>query len=214
MKEKIFLFDLDGTIVNSKKGIINAIKYSLNKMNEKIPNESELNKFLGPPLLESFEKYCKINSEKSELAIKYFREYYSENGVFEVEPYDKIDEILKKLSENCKIYVATSKYEISAKEILKNLDFLKYFKMVVGSNADGSFVKKDEIIKFILENEKLDNENFEIFMVGDRKHDIIGANKNNIKSIAVLYGFGNKQEFEEAGATFIIEKTEDILKFI
>lgn len=214
MKEKIFLFDLDGTIVNSKKGIFNAIKYSLQKMNLEMLSENVLNKFLGPPLLESFEKYCKINSEKSELAIKYFREYYSENGVFEVEPYDKIDEILKKLSENCKIYVATSKYELYAKEILKNLDFLKYFKMVVGSNADGSFVKKDEIIKFILENEKLDNENFEIFMVGDREHDIIGANKNNIKSIAVLYGFGNKQEFEEAGATFIIEKTEDILKFI
>lgn len=109
--------------------------------------------------------------------------------------------------------MATSKYEPLAIKILDNLDFSKYFKKITGSNENGTFSKKGDIIKYILETENVDMKNEEIYMIGDTKYDIIGANENNIKSIGVLYGFGTKEELEDSGASYIVGFPGDIPDF-
>ena len=211
MKNKFFLFDLDGTIIDSSEGIINSIKYSLDKMEKSLPDDEQLRKFIGPPLQDSFEKIIMMTKEEAEKAIDYFREYYQEHGKDEMKPYDNIEKVIKKLNEKYTLYVATSKYELFAHKILDNLNFSRYFKKIVGSNESGSFRKKGDIIKYILETEKLDIRKDEIYMTGDTEYDIIGANENNVRSIGVLYGFGIRKEFEKVGADWIIELPEDIL---
>ena len=111
------------------------------------------------------------------------------------------------------MYVATSKPEVFARRILQHLQIENYFVDIVGSNLDGTKVKKDEIISILLEkNEIVDRS--KVIMIGDREHDIFGAKKVGVDSVGVLYGYGDYQELEIAGATYIIERLDDIIEIV
>ena len=209
--EKIFLFDLDGTIIDSSKGITNAVKYSLNILGYEIPNQEILNKFIGPPLDDSYSKYFGMDEVICNKAIKYFKKYYDEKGMYELKIYDDLEELLSKLSKKYRLYVATSKDEKNANKIIKNLKIDKYFNYIAGASLETGRSRKEDVIKYLLQREKENLKNNEIIMVGDTKFDIIGANMNNMKSIGVLYGFGTREELENENATFIVEKPLDIL---
>jgi phosphoglycolate phosphatase len=211
-KYKTVLFDLDGTLTDSKEGIVNSIKYSLNKLNYMETEEEKFNKFIGPPLKESFKKFCGFDDEKTESAIKYYREYFTEKGMFENRIYDGILNILKDLkSNNMKIILATSKPMAYAKKILSFVKADSFFTDIIGSNLDGTMSDKSEIIAYILKKHGLKKS--ETVMVGDRSHDIIGANKNGIDAVGVLYGYGDIEELSSYNPAFIV-KTADELKDI
>lgn len=211
MSNKVFLFDLDGTIIDSSKGITNAVKYSLNILGYEIPNQEILNKFIGPPLDDSYSKYFGMLEEEWNEAIKHFKKYYEDKGMYELKIYDDLEELLSKLSKRHKLYVATSKDEKNANKIIKNLKIDKYFNYIAGASLETRRSRKEDVIKYLLQREKENLKNNEIIMVGDTKFDIIGANMNNMKSIGVLYGFGTREELENENATFIVEKPLDIL---
>lgn len=211
MSNKVFLFDLDGTIIDSSKGITNAVKYSLNILGYEIPNQEILNKFIGPPLDDSYSKYFGMDEVICNKAIKYFKKYYESQGMYELKIYDDLEELLSKLSKRHKLYVATSKDEKNANKIIKNLKIDKYFNYIAGASLETGRSRKEDVIKYLLQREKENLKNNEIIMVGDTKFDIIGANMNNMKSIGVLYGFGTREELENENATFIVEKPLDIL---
>lgn len=211
MSNKVFLFDLDGTIIDSSEGITNAVKYSLENLEYKIPEMKILNKFIGPPLEDSFERYFEMDEVICNKAIKYFKKYYESQGMYELKIYDDLEELLSKLSKKYRLYVATSKDQKNANKIIKNLKIDKYFNYIAGASLEDGRSRKEDVIKYLLQREKENLKNNEIIMVGDTKFDIIGANMNNMKSIGVLYGFGTREELENENATFIVEKPLDIL---
>ena len=211
MSNKVFLFDLDGTIIDSSEGITNAVKYSLENLEYKIPEMKILNKFIGPPLEDSFERYFEMDEVICNKAIKYFKKYYESQGMYELKIYDDLEELLSKLSKKYRLYVATSKDEKNANKIIKNLKIDKYFNYIAGASLEDGRSRKEDVIKYLLQREKENLKNNEIIMVGDTKFDIIGANANQMKSIGVLYGFGTREELENENATFIVEKPLDIL---
>lgn len=208
------LFDLDGTLTNPGIGITNSVIYALHKFNIDISNRSELYKFIGPPLKDSFKKYYGFSNEQSDLAIQYYREYFKKQGIFENEVYDGIHDLLIELKAKGKsLIVATSKPEAFAIEILRHFDLYDYFDFVAGATMDDSRNKKADIIRYALENRHIYDKSSTI-MIGDREHDIIGANKNEIDSIGVLFGYGTYDELKNAGATFIADRPMDILKYV
>ena len=208
------LFDLDGTLTDSEQGIINSIEYALKKYDVKVENESDLRKFLGPPLKESFKQFCGFSEEKAEQAVEFYREYFREKGIFENNVYNGVIELLENLkAENKKLIVATSKPEPFTYRILEHFDLLKYFDFVAGSNMDNTRSKKDEVISYALNSCGITDLQSAI-MVGDREHDIIGANKVGIASIGVLYGYGDLQELETAGATYIAKDPCEIFEIV
>ena len=179
---KNILFDLDGTITNSYEGIVNAVKFSLDKINFKY-DETKLISFIGPPL----------------------------KGMKEMHLYDGIEDTIKNLHDKgYKIYLATSKVESSAKKILSDNHLLKYFSYVAGATMDQSRVEKEDVIAYLLDKTGIKPE--ESIMVGDRHHDIEGAKMNNIRAIAAEYGFGNKEEYENA--VFVAQKPTDIYDYV
>ncbi|QWG50375.1 HAD family hydrolase [Bacillus mycoides] len=208
-----FLFDLDGTLTDPKEGIINAVLYVLEKMGIEEVNISELDSFIGPPIQQSFADRYNMNEIEVERAVFYFREYLKQSGLLENKVYDGIGALLQELKDaGNRLFVATSKPTVFAKQVIEHFQLTSFFEEIVGSNLDGTRIKKEEIIAHILQtNEELQKE--EMVMIGDRKHDVIGANSNGIASIGVLYGYGNENELSDAGAIYIVKDVEELQSF-
>lgn len=211
---KYILFDLDGTITDSALGITNSVKYALNKLNAPIPPYETLCKFIGPPLLDGFRDFCGFDTEKAQKAVKYYREYYETTGLFENAVYEGIPEFLRALKESGKIVIlATSKPEKFARLILEHFDLMQYFNYAAGASMDETRNKKDAVIAYALTQCNIKDKSLAV-MVGDRHHDIYGAKVNGISSVGVLYGFGNREELEAAGADYIAEDINALYKIL
>lgn len=214
MSYKHLFFDLDGTLTDPKEGIIKAFQYALNRFNIKESNIEFMEKLIGPPLFESFKKYYGFNDDNVDQVVAYFREYYSQKGMFQNIVYEGIDEVLTKLcKEGFKLYIATSKPTEYAEQILTHFNLAQCFTDIVGSLMNGSRVKKAEIIQYLIEKHKLTMLN-EIVMIGDREHDIIGARESKIDSIGVTYGYGSKEEFILNQADFIINTPDELFRLL
>lgn len=210
----IILFDLDGTLTDPKNGICNSISYALEKMNRPILTESELIKFIGPPIQRSFAEICCMDEEDVKCAVHYYREYFSKNGMIENEVYDGIPNLLSDLKKEGKLlFVATSKPTVFAIEILKHFQLDQFFIDIVGSELDGTRIDKTDIIEYIFSNnDQLAKEN--AVMIGDRSHDIIGAKKVNVKSIGVEYGYVSRDELINVGADHIVLNVSELNKVL
>ena len=207
------LFDLDGTLTRSEQGIINSVIYALGEMGIIETDREKIKKFIGPPLRESFMKYYGFDKDGAEKAVAHYRVNYRAKGIYEAPLYDGVKETLTALkAKGIRLYVATAKPEIFAKQILKHFEIDHLFTDVVGSCLDGTLVNKDEIIALVLEKNKI-SDKAKAIMVGDREYDITGAKAVGISSIGVLYGYGDHNELKNAGADHIIEKIEDILAY-
>lgn len=207
------LFDLDGTIIDSEKGITNSAAYALAKFGIHA-EPSTLRNFIGPPLLNSFHDFYGFSNEKAAQAVDFYREYYGTTGVYECTVYDGMEELFIKLKkEGKKIILATSKYEFYAAKVLEKFKLIKYFDFIAGSLKNGGRGSKSEIISYILETQNITDKS-SVVMVGDKKHDIIGAVETVVDSIGVLYGFGNYEELNDNGATHIAKDANEILKII
>lgn len=210
---KNILFDLDGTLTDPFEGITNSVIYSLKKCGIDESDKQKLKCFIGPPLYKSFMVEYSLSRSDALKAVDYYREYYADKGIFENFLYDGINETLEFLSERGNfLYVATSKPKIFAEKILRHFDISKYFRFVAGATLDSRLVEKSDIIKFAIEENNIDVSH--AVMIGDRKHDILGAKQNKIKSIGVLYGYGTFEELSAAGADAFAEKPNSIIKEI
>ena len=207
------LFDLDGTITDPKEGITKSVAYALAKFNIQILNLDELDVFIGPPLKESFMLYYHMDDQQATQAIAYYREYFKEKGMFENMPYEGIQELLEELnSAGYQCYIATSKPETFSIQILKHFCLDRYFKDVCGATMDGSRSEKKDVIAYAIKKHKLQFDN--CLMIGDRKHDVLGALSNNISSIGVLYGYGSYDELIEAKAKHIVSDLSELKQCI
>ena len=210
---EVILFDLDGTLTDPGEGITNSVAYALKKYGIEVADKKSLYSFIGPPLKDSFMKYYGFSEEKSMEAIMFYREYFRETGIFENKVYDGVTELLRKIkASGRKTVLATSKPEEFALRILEHFDLMKYFDVVAGASMDEKRNKKGDVITYALEKGGFGKSG--TVMIGDREHDIFGAKENGLDSIGVLYGYGDREELEKAGADYICEAVEDIFALL
>lgn len=203
-------FDLDGTITDPKIGITSSVAYALEKYGITVEDKDQLTTFIGPPLHESFRKYFGFSHMAAYDAVDKYREYYKTQGIFENFLYDGMADLLKSLQNaGIKIVMATSKPEIFAQQIAEYFHIDSHFTCIAGSELDGTRVAKDEVIAYAMERIGI-KDTAGTIMIGDRMHDIVGAKKNGMKSIGVLYGYGNHMELEDAGADYIVASVEEL----
>ena len=209
-------FDLDGTLTDPALGITNSFIHALKFYGMEIPSYEELCKLIGPPLPYSFETIFGFDHDKAMQAVAKYREYFSTKGLFENKVYKGISELLQTLKEQGKhLLVATSKPEEYSIKIIDHFGLSRYFDFVCGSLMDESRSKKAEVIAYALERCGLGQGDKEkVLMVGDRFHDIEGAKANGLKSCGVLFGYGARQELEEAGADYIVKSVNELLEVI
>lgn len=213
MKYKYILFDLDGTLTDPQEGIVNCVRHALEYYGIHETDYSKLLRFIGPPLVWSFHEYYGFDEEKSLEAVAKYRERFSTVGLFENKVYDGVYDMLQKLVDSGHVLaLATSKPLVFADRIMKKYRLRPYFKLLCGSELDGTRNDKNEVIEYALE--KLGGDRRNVIMVGDRKHDISGAKKCGIASCGVRFGYAEDGELERAGADYIAGTLDDLLKIL
>ena len=211
---KYILFDLDGTLTDPAEGITNSVAYALDKFGITVEDKTQLNVFIGPPLVDSFMNYYGLSEEDANRAVTYYREYFKPKGIFQNKMYSGVPEFLQKLKADGKsVMLATSKPEVFAKDILAHFGIEQYFDFIAGATLDGTRSKKADVIAFALDSLCI-TEKEKCLMVGDRNQDINGAKIIGIDSLGVLFGYGSLEELQTAGATYIAQTVEDIIKYV
>ncbi len=207
---KYILFDLDGTLTDPYEGISKCIIHALKAMGFEL--HKDYKEFIGPPLTYSFQNFCNMTYEESLEAVKIYRERFSTIGLYENKVYDGIPNLLAKLKNQNKILaVATSKPTVFSQKILDKFSLSQYFDIVVGSKLNGERIEKDQVISECIKRLGVPQSNLnQVVMIGDRKFDILGAQKNNIKSIGVSYGYAPKGELEENNADTIAHSVKEL----
>lgn len=210
MKFKSVIFDFDGTICKTGEGIIKSAKYALEAFGYDVPeDDSELEFFIGPPLLVTFQERFGADPQTALELVKKYRERYTNQGVYESELYEDIRGLLEALkNDDIKIGIASSKPQKYIETLLEKFGVIKYFDAICGVSFTADCETKASIITRCLA--ELNTPPDSAIMVGDKNYDIAGAKANNLLSVGVLWGYGNKFEFIEAGADFIAEKPQDI----
>ena len=212
MKQKHILFDLDGTLTDPMMGITKSVRYALNYYGIEVNNLNDLLPFIGPPLRDSFQEYYGFDEAKANEAVEKYREYYKNDGIFDNKVYRGMKECLQTLKDNGKkLYVATSKPEFFAKQIIDHFSLSEYFEYIGGSEFN-SREKKAEVIEYVLKTNQIDNN--DVIMVGDRKHDIIGAHENKIPCVGVLYGYGTEDELKQYQADYLVASAEELTELL
>ena len=207
------LFDLDGTLTDPVMGITNAVMYALEKMGRHVPERKELHRFIGPPLLDSFEGYCGMSPEEAEEAVRLYRVYFPEKGIFENEVYAGIPEMLAALrAAGKRLVLATSKPEKFARIIMAHFGLDAYVPEIAGATFDTSRSKKGQVIAYALETFGIDPAT--AVMVGDREHDMFGGKENGLPGVGVTYGYGDRPELENAGAVAVADSPEELLEIL
>ena len=205
------LFDLDGTLTDSRPGIIASMRHALNAMGLEAPEDHALLRFIGPPTQDAFrELLSSSDPDLNSRAIGVYRERYAKLGLFENSVYRGVAEGLSVLAEaGATLYVCTSKPEIFANQIIDHFELRRYFKHVFGSELNGERSNKGDLIAHVLNREGLTND---AWMIGDRLHDIRGAKVNAVRCAGVLWGYGSREELTEAGADALFSSMPELVR--
>jgi phosphoglycolate phosphatase len=208
------LFDLDGTLTAPKDGITRCIQFALDQLGATSPGVDQLDWCIGPPLRGSFSRL--LNTKDGTLldqALFHYRKRFSECGMFENVIYPEVIPSLRRIkAAGFRVFLATSKPKVFAKQILDYFNLTQFFEAVHGSELNGHLSDKGELVDHILNTESLDPKT--TLIVGDRSHDIVGGKKNFILTAAVSYGYGSREELTLSKPDFIFDTISDLVAFI
>lgn len=215
--KKYLLFDLDGTLTDPKTGICTCVQYALASFGIEEPDLDKLEPFIGPPLKDSFMKFYDMDDGQADAAVEKYRERFRDVGIFENRLYDGIPQLLQTLnSRGMFLAVASSKPTVYVERILEHFQIRKYFKVIVGSELDGTRVRKSEVVEEALRQLFGDKpvEKDKVYMIGDRSYDMEGAREAGVDSVGVTYGYGDMEELREAKADYIVRSVEELRRFL
>ena len=211
---KNILIDLDGTLTDPKVGITTSARYGLEKIGHPISDEINIDWIIGPPLKASLAKILNVEADHvlAEQALMGYRERFAVKGLYENHVFEGVADTLAELKRRgYRLFLATAKPTVYAKQILEHFDLAQYFTDIHGSELNGDRTNKAELIQYILAQQQLQAD--QCMMVGDREHDIFGARHNGIETIAVSYGYGSQEELEVAQPKYKIDRFNQLLDY-
>lgn len=211
----VLIFDLDGTLTDSGRGIMRCAQYALQQKGIEVNELDELRPFVGPPLEDSFKIFYGFSDEEAREAVEHYRHRYFKLGIYEQNLYPGIDEVLAQLqTRGYRMVIGTSKMMRQALFVLDMLHIRQYFEAVGARDDEGLLHTKADVLRDLLARMNLTDQKERCIMIGDRKYDIEGAQAVGIDSIGVLWGYGDRAEHQATGATHIVKDYEELLKLL
>lgn len=206
-------FDFDGTIADTGIGIFNSVSYAIAAMGFSPLPDDRLRTFIGPPVFASFKRELNMTDEQSALAVEKYRERYSESGIYQLEVYEGIEELIEELKKSgIKVAIASSKPEKFVMRIIDFLNIGNLIDFIAAPESDKAPESKTLLVEKAVNHFGVDQNR--ALMIGDRYFDIDGANGAGVKSIGVTFGYGSREELKNAGATYLADNTEEIRQII
>jgi phosphoglycolate phosphatase len=210
------IFDLDGTLVDSRPGIVSGLRFMLGRLGHDVPPDCDLDLdwMIGPPIDEAMARLlARFSDDRVALGVSTYREYYGAIGLFDAKPYDGIPALLAALTGDGRtLLVGTSKLVPFARRVLDHVGLSGHFAGIHGAEPDGRFREKADLIRSILATRHLDPE--ATVMVGDREHDVQGALASGLDVVGVTYGYGTADELRRAGATVVCDTVQGIYDLV
>lgn len=208
------LLDLDGTLTDPKEGITRCIQFALERLGRKAPQTEDLLWCIGPPLRDSFARLLESDDASlPDLALGHYRQRYSEIGMYENFLYPGVVPALRQIgASGCQVFLATSKPTVFAERVLAHFDLTRFFQGIHGSELDGRLCDKGDLVAHILKTRRLDPH--VSLMVGDRSHDVVGGQKNGVKTASVTYGYGSPPEIEAAAPDYVFDSPAALAAFL
>lgn len=204
------LLDLDGTLTDPAEGITRCIRHALEVHGHAAPPAATLTRYIGPPLLEAFaELVPDAGTVHHQALLECYRERFRDHGMFENRPYEGIHEALVALRESGgRLHLATSKPLVYARRIVEHFGLATHFTSLHGSELDGTRADKTDLVAHVLAEQAIRAR--DAVMVGDRRHDFVGARANGVRSVGVLWGYGSRVELVAAGAELILDSVDQL----
>lgn len=212
MRSRSVLLDLDGTLVDSRPGIVASCAAALRALGHDPANAPEIT--IGPPLEDILRTLlAAYGDDRIDQAAVVYREHYGQSGLLGSEPYPGIGAAIEDMRRaGLRIYLATSKRQVFAQRILQNLNLAVQFDGIYGSVPGGRLDHKPELLAHILSDQDISAAHS--LMVGDRRHDIVGAHAVEMRSLGALWGYGSRDELETAGADQLVEQPADLARAV
>ena len=213
------IFDLDGTLIKSEEGLYDSITYALEKSGVDPGDRKDMKRMIGPVLWESFQKFYNMSAEEADLANAYFNEAYDKEGLYNASVYEGVEDMLQTLRNAGRILlVVTAKPRDMAERVLNHTGIDQYFQAVIGPARGNKKTDKGSLLKealsFLAKTGTYHFQKEQAVMVGDRMFDMQGAVETGIRSIGVLYGYGDRQELIDAGATLLADTPAVVVKLL
>ena len=213
------IFDLDGTLIKSEEGLFDSITYALEKSGVDPGDRKDMKRMIGPVLWESFQKFYNMSAEEADRANAYFVEAYDKEGLYNASVYEGVEQMLETLRNAGRILlVVTAKPRDMAERVLNHTGIDQYFQAVIGPARGNKKTDKGSLLKealsFLAKTGTYHFQKEQAVMVGDRMFDMQGAVETGIRSIGVLYGYGDRQELIDAGATLLADTPAVVVKCI
>ena len=208
---KTILLDLDGTLIDSRPGIVSSIHAALHDLGHNPETAGDLTWAVGPPIAEVWAKLlAQFDDDRVADGIAAYRQHYGLTGLYDATLYPGIADALEDLyASGLDLVLATSKRRDFAQRILERFGLAPRFLGIYGSEPSGLLDAKADLVGHILAREKLIAAH--CVMVGDRRHDVEGAHANAMTAIGVLWGYGGAVELAEAGADLVIAEPGELV---
>jgi phosphoglycolate phosphatase len=211
---KHIIFDLDGTLSDSREGIFKAYYYTAAKLNLSVPADDKLATLIGPTLQKGFSDVFGLSGDKLNEAVQAFREYYGEKGLYENTLYKGIRELLEEIAlTGTPVYVATSKYEVYANRVLEHFNILSFFSDIAGADYNGHYANKTALVSSLLLRNGIHDPG-EVVVIGDTRYDIEAASDLELDSVGVSYGFSTFEEIEKLNPDYIARDVDELRELL
>ena len=209
-KYDLYIFDLDGTLIDSSPGILNTVRYTLKLFNKTIPDIDTITSFIGPPLKQSFALHPEVSEKEAEKMVVAFRQEYKKGEILNANLYDGIVPLCQRLQDDgIKMAIATNKPEQFAKKLVKHFHLDGYIPVVCGADMEGK-LKKADLIKKAMELSGIADVE-KVVMVGDTSGDAMAAEECGVDFIGVAYGFGDWKSATYKNMVKLVDRIENIL---
>jgi len=211
----VLVFDLDGTLTDSGSGIMRCAQYALEQKGIQVENLQELRPFVGPPLEDSFKMFYGFTDDEAKEAVENYRVRYFKYGIYEQQLYPGVADLLQQLKmRGYRLAIGTSKMMKQALFVLDMLGIRHFFDAVGARDDEGVLHTKADVLNDLFARMDITDSKYRCVMIGDRKYDIEGARQVGIDSIGILWGYGDAEEHQAAGATYIAQDYDELLKLL